>query len=98
MLADSVTEADHIEYKDIPNFPLSTVEGHKGKLVVGLMGQVAVMLMQGRFHGYEGYPLRKVLGFSLDFLVLSSFRDYCKRPTAGAATPTAAAATSLRSK
>ena len=78
MLADSVTEADHIEYKDIPNFPLPTVEGHKGKLVIGLMGRVAVMLMQGRFHGYEGYPLRKVLGFLLVFfssLFLSG--DYC---------------------
>ena len=67
MLADSVTEADHIEYKDIPNFPLPTVEGHKGKLVVGLMGRVAVMVMQGRFHGYEGYPLRKVHGFLVNY-------------------------------
>ena len=62
-MAESVTDADYIEYKDIPNFPLSTVEGHEGKLVIGLVGRVAVMLMQGRFHGYEGYPLRKVHGF-----------------------------------
>ncbi|KAG5858963.1 purine nucleoside phosphorylase [Encephalitozoon hellem] len=46
-----------IRYKDIPHFPVSTVQGHDGKLVAGKMGGVEVICMQGRLHYYEGYPL-----------------------------------------
>ena len=49
-----------IPYKDIPHFPLSTVEGHSGRLIFGKLGGKNVVAMQGRFHFYEGYPLEKV--------------------------------------
>jgi purine-nucleoside phosphorylase len=49
-----------LEYKDIPNFPLSTVEGHKGRLIFGILGGKKVVAMQGRFHFYEGYTMQQV--------------------------------------
>ena len=49
-----------ISYKDIPNFPVSTVEGHSGRLIFGKLGGKAVVAMQGRFHFYEGYNMEKV--------------------------------------
>jgi purine-nucleoside phosphorylase len=47
-------------YSDIPNFPVSTVEGHKGALVFGTIGNKKVVAMQGRFHFYEGYSMQEV--------------------------------------
>lgn len=58
-MAESITESESISYEDIPNFPVSTVEGHHGKLVFGKISGVPVVAMQGRFHYYEGYPLWK---------------------------------------
>lgn len=49
-----------LEYKDIPNFPVSTVESHSGKLIFGKLGGKTVVAMQGRFHFYEGYSLEQV--------------------------------------
>lgn len=49
-----------IEYADIPHFPLSTVESHTGRLLVGTLGGKPVVAMQGRFHRYEGYTLQQV--------------------------------------
>ena len=49
-----------ISYKDIPNFPLSTVEGHSGKLIFGKLGGKDILAMQGRFHFYEGYSMQQV--------------------------------------
>lgn len=49
-----------IPYSEIPNFPLSTVEGHSGKLIFGKLGNKTVMAMQGRFHYYEGYDMKTV--------------------------------------
>lgn len=49
-----------IEYKDIPNFPISTVEGHSGRLIFGELGGKKIMAMQGRFHYYEGYDMKEV--------------------------------------
>ena len=49
-----------IDYKDIPNFPVSTVEGHSGKLIFGELGGKYVMAMSGRFHYYEGYDMKQV--------------------------------------
>jgi purine-nucleoside phosphorylase len=49
-----------IPYEQIPNFPVSTVEGHKGKLIFGKMGGKDIMAMQGRFHYYEGYSMQQV--------------------------------------
>jgi purine-nucleoside phosphorylase len=54
-------EIEHsISYQDIPNFPLSTVEGHSGRLIFGILGGKQVVAMQGRFHFYEGYTMEKV--------------------------------------
>ena len=49
-----------INYKNIPHFPISTVEGHKGALVFGTIGSKKVVAMQGRFHFYEGYDVKQV--------------------------------------
>ena len=54
-------EAEHIiDYKDIPGFPVSTVEGHKGRMIFGTVEGKKVVAMQGRFHYYEGYPMTQV--------------------------------------
>ena len=49
-----------LPYSEIPNFPISTVQGHKGALVFGTIGQKKVVAMQGRFHYYEGYSMKEV--------------------------------------
>ena len=59
-LVNEITDKYEIAYKDIPNFPLSTVEGHSGKLIFGKLGQKDIMAMQGRFHYYEGYTMQQV--------------------------------------
>lgn len=62
-LGDLVNHIDvkkEIDYKNIPNFPVSTVEGHSGKLIFGNLGGKYVMAMQGRFHYYEGYTMQQV--------------------------------------
>ena len=59
-LVNEITDKYEIEYKDIPNFPLSTVEGHSGKLIFGKLGNKDIMAMQGRFHYYEGYSMKEV--------------------------------------
>ena len=59
-LASEITDTYEFEYHDIPNFPVSTVEGHSGKLIFGKLGGVDIMAMQGRFHFYEGYSMKEV--------------------------------------
>ena len=56
-LADDIEDKTIISYKDIPNFPVSTVPGHKGELIFGKLDNVPIMAMNGRFHYYEGYNL-----------------------------------------
>ncbi len=58
-LADRLEAADVIPYAEIPHFPRSTVEGHKGELVIGRLDGQVVVVMRGRFHMYEGYDLRE---------------------------------------
>ena len=78
-LADSVQKADIIPYGDLPNWPVSTVQGHAGRLVIGeLEGQV-VFVMQGRIHFYEGYsmsqitlPVRVMLRLGLEMLFVTN--------------------------
>ncbi|NMB26658.1 MAG: purine-nucleoside phosphorylase [Tissierellia bacterium] len=60
-LGERIKNPTIIEYKDIPNFPISTVKGHKGQLIIGQLGDKDVIAMQGRFHYYEGYPLDEVV-------------------------------------
>jgi purine-nucleoside phosphorylase len=59
-LANEITEKYEIKYEEIPNFPVSTVEGHSGKLIFGKLGNKDIMAMQGRFHYYEGYSMQEV--------------------------------------
>jgi purine-nucleoside phosphorylase len=59
-LANDVQVEKSIEYKDIPHFPVSTVETHSGKLLYGNLGGKKVLVMSGRFHFYEGYSLQEV--------------------------------------
>ena len=60
-LAELLKEKDVFPYEEIPNFPTSTVPGHAGRMVIGLLDGVPVICMQGRFHCYEGYALWKVI-------------------------------------
>jgi purine-nucleoside phosphorylase len=59
-LAEAVERADAIPYGDIPHFALSTVEGHAGRFVIGLLEGQPVIVMQGRSHYYEGYSMQQV--------------------------------------
>lgn len=59
-LVKEIEIIDEIPYADIPNFPVSTVIGHSGKLIFGKLGGKSVMAMQGRFHYYEGYTMQQV--------------------------------------
>ena len=59
-LVKEIKVIDEIPYQDIPNFPVSTVESHSGKLIFGELGGKQVVAMQGRFHFYEGYNMQQV--------------------------------------
>jgi len=68
-----------VEYKDIPHFPISTVESHSGKLIIGTLEQKPIIAMQGRFHFYEGYsmqqitfPIRVFKSLGIDTLLVSN--------------------------
>ena len=52
--------SDCFPYEEIPHFPVSTVTGHESRLLFGVFENVEVLVMQGRFHAYEGYPLEQV--------------------------------------
>jgi len=81
-LGNLTNEIDIIEslpYSEIPNFPISTVKGHEGKLIFGKLGGKNVVAMQGRFHYYEGYnmqeltfPIRVLKYLGIKLLVLSN--------------------------
>jgi purine-nucleoside phosphorylase len=59
--SESINIHQTISYKEIPNFPHSTVESHKGNLIFGEVGGHQVVVMQGRFHYYEGYQMEEVI-------------------------------------
>lgn len=78
-LANGITVQHEIPYADIPNFPVSTVKGHKGQLLFGTIAGKRVVAMQGRFHFYEGYPMSEVtfpirvmMLLGIKFLILSN--------------------------
>lgn len=56
---ECIDNVEIIPYEEIPNFPVSTVEGHRGQMIFGKIDSVPVMCMQGRFHYFEGYSLAK---------------------------------------
>ena len=77
--ADKIKIEKQIAYSDIPNFPVATVEFHKGQLSYGTIGDKKVLAMQGRFHYYEGYsmeqitfPIRVMKELGATFLLLSN--------------------------
>ena len=59
-LVDRMSDTVAIDYRDLPHFPAPTVAGHAGRLVLGRIGGVVVMAMQGRFHYYEGHDMRTI--------------------------------------
>ena len=78
-LANEIEDKNEIPYTEIPNFPVSTVEGHSGKLIVGTLGGKKVLAMQGRFHYYEGYnmqqvtfPIRVFQALGIEYLFVSN--------------------------
>ena len=78
-LAQDIDVKKTLLYADIPNFPISTVEGHAGKLLFGAIENREVMAMQGRFHYYEGYtmqeitfPIRVMKALGVNVLILSN--------------------------
>ncbi|MFS1512270.1 purine-nucleoside phosphorylase [Chengkuizengella sp. SCS-71B] len=79
VLADQIESATEIPYEEIPHFPVSTVEGHDGKLVIGLLEGKNVLMMKGRFHLYEGYtdevvtfPIRVMKELGIKTLVVTN--------------------------
>jgi len=78
-LADSVQKADFIPYADLPNWPISTVPGHAGRLVIGELEEQPIFVMQGRTHFYEGYsmsqitlPVRVILRLGLEMMIVTN--------------------------
>jgi purine-nucleoside phosphorylase len=67
-LAESVHPADYINYGQIPHWPISTIQGHKGRLVIGDLESKPVLIMQGRAHFYEGYPI-SFIGFPIRVMI-----------------------------
>ena len=59
-LVDEIDITETLPYKEIPNFPVSTVEGHSGRLIFGHLNNKPIVAMQGRFHFYEGYGMKEV--------------------------------------
>ena len=59
-LAEEMTVEVELPYEEIPHFPVSTVESHAGKLLIGYLGGKSIMAMQGRFHYYEGYSMNQI--------------------------------------
>ena len=59
VLKEEFEEKIVIKYNEIPNFPVSTVEGHAGELIIGKLGEKEIIAMNGRFHYYEGYDLKE---------------------------------------
>jgi purine-nucleoside phosphorylase len=85
-LAEVVQAADLIPYSDIPHFPKPTVEGHVGQLVLGLLEGTPVMVMQGRAHFYEGYPIQQV-GFPVRVMQIMEVRTLIVTNAAGGLSP-----------
>ena len=78
-LVDEIHIEVHIDYEEIPYFPVSTVESHKGKLIYGALEGKKILAMQGRFHYYEGYsmeqitfPIRVMKFLNIKYLLLSN--------------------------
>lgn len=85
-LANEIQEAIAIDYADIPHFPVSTVVGHKGQLVYGKLEGQIVLVMNGRFHFYEGYPMTTVT-FPVRLMSVLGVQQMIVTNSAGGANP-----------
>ena len=85
-LAESCSPADFIHYSKIPNWPQSTIQGHKGRLVIGDLEDQSVLIMQGRAHYYEGYPMVMV-GFPIRVMIRLGIEILIVTNAAGAVNP-----------
>jgi len=85
-LANLLHDPDVIEYSDIPHFPISTVPGHKSRLLFGKLNGVSLMLMQGRFHHYEGYPMQ-LCGMPVRVMKLCGIQNLIVTNAAGGINP-----------
>ncbi len=85
-LADSISDAVVIPYTEIPHFPLSTVQGHVGRLVAGHLEGQPVLVMQGRVHYYEGYSMAQV-GFPVRVMQVLGIEILVVTNAAGGANP-----------
>ncbi len=81
-----VKPADYIDFGEIPHWPRSTVMGHKGRLVIGELESKPVMIMQGRVHFYEGYPM-PMIGFPIRVMVRMGIEVLIVTNAAGAVNP-----------
>ncbi len=77
---------DSIPFQEIPNFPVSTVEGHAGRLIYGKLGKKKVLAMQGRFHFYEGYSMSEVT-FPVRVLKLAGIKNLFVSNASGGLNP-----------
>ncbi len=85
-LANKIDTKIAIPYGEIPNFPISTVEGHKGQLIFGTLGKKYVMAMQGRFHYYEGYTMKEAT-FPIRVMKALGVKVLCVSNAAGGMNP-----------
>ncbi|MCD6356325.1 MAG: purine-nucleoside phosphorylase [Anaerolineaceae bacterium] len=85
-LAEAISPADYIHYSKIPNWPQSTVLGHKGRLVIGELENLPVLIMQGRVHYYEGYPM-PIIGFPIRVMIRLGIKYLFVTNAAGAVNP-----------
>jgi purine-nucleoside phosphorylase len=85
-LAESIQTADVIPYKEIPHWPVATIQGHKGRLVIGEFEGKAVLVMQGRAHYYEGYSM-PIIGFPVRVMIRLGIKILIITNAAGAINP-----------
>lgn len=84
--AESIENKIILNYEDIPNFPVSTVEGHAGRLIYGQVNGKNVLAMQGRFHYYEGYAMNEVV-FPIRVMALLGVKNLIVTNAAGGVNP-----------
>ena len=85
-LVKEITVEHVLPYENIPNFPVSTVEGHSGKLIFGNLGGKNVVAMQGRFHFYEGYNMQQIT-FPVRVMKALGVKTLCVSNAAGGMNP-----------
>ncbi|WP_411681591.1 purine-nucleoside phosphorylase [Clostridium thailandense] len=85
-IADQIENPEFYPYSEIPHFPVSTVQGHAGRLVLGTLEGKTVVAMQGRFHYYEGYPIQEVT-FPVRVMKALGIQTLIVTNAAGAANP-----------